>query len=157
MLFQGCKIQCIRLIVVFWGRVTRIRSHDNSLGAKMWDSFYLCLWLPLDMTPQDHGKVRQMHSFVPHSHAIRILLMLKDICLSSLPWLFLLLWEIELGSSIHDVLLCEYWIVSNHRWRRTFLINPFILLIYFFNISSWCIFSVLEFWLFILALLAFIL
>ena len=82
---------------------------------------------------------------------------LKTFCLSSLPWLLLLFWEIDLGSSIHDVLLCEWWFVSTHERRRTFLSNPFILPIYLFSISSWCLFSVLEFWLFISSLLDFIL
>ena len=47
---------------------------------------------------------------------------------------------------------CHFvWVIIcfSSRTEKSLLSNPFILLIYFFSISSWCIFSILEFWLFI--------
>ena len=136
--------------------VTGFKSLDKSFGAKIWDSFFTSIfgffwiWHHMIVTELD----RCIHLFlIPMPFALfdawRILSY-------SLPWFLLWMSRFDLGYSIHRVLLFEWWFASTHGWRRTsWTINHFtdLCLQYIF----WYILSVMEFWIFIITLLAFIL
>ena len=136
--------------------VTRFKNPDNSFETRMWSSFYLCIWLLPYMAPYDHGRVRQIHSYVPHSHAFWILWCLRLLCLE---YFLIASFTLEIWFRFFHPKFPFVWVMIHlsSQTEKNLLSNPFILLIYFFSISSWYILSVLEFWHFILSLLSFIL
>ena len=121
---------------------------------------------PSDKTPQDRNRVRHMYSFVPHSHAISILLMfslwLKMSSKYSLIASFILrAWYKFIHPHYPFVWVTNLFAHHTHRRRRTILIFVVLMALlvwvlissapFFFN---WRL-NISEIWLFNLILLAF--
>ena len=114
------------------------------LGLKYETHFTSMFKLPLDTTPRDRNIIKQMYSFVPHSHAISILLMLL-LWIKFVSWDFLDFFLYWVLPSIMSFCVSDQFVCSSCSWTKKKLSDIGCLCIHFdLMVYSISIISLME-------------